>query len=47
MGIPQEDNKLILLYNGLKRKASIPTDDLIPKTRRGRNHHYGISDSHY
>ena len=42
MGIPQEkrkDNKLILLYKGIKGKASIPTDDLIPKTRRGRNQH--------
>ena len=25
------------LYKGLKGKARIPTDDLIPKTRRGRN----------
>ena len=36
MGIPQkkeEDNRLILLYKGLKGKASVPTDDLIPKTR--------------
>ena len=24
---------------GLKGKARIPTDDLIPKTRRGRNQH--------
>ena len=42
MGIPQErrkDNRLILLYKGLKDKASIATDDLIPKTRRGRNQH--------
>ena len=28
---------LILLYKGLKGKASVPTDDLIPKTRRCRN----------
>ena len=28
MGIPQE-----------KEEAGIPTDDLIPKTRRGRNQH--------
>ena len=28
------DNRLILLYKGLKGKARIPTDDLIPKTRR-------------
>ena len=26
------DNRLILLYKGLKSKARIPTDDLIPKT---------------
>ena len=30
----RKDNRLILLY-----KARIPTDDLIPKTRRGRNQH--------
>ena len=35
----RKDNRLILLYNGLKGKAKIPTDDLIPKTRRGRNQH--------
>ena len=29
----RKDNRLILLYTGLKGKASIPTDDLIPKTR--------------
>ena len=28
----RKDNRLILLYKGLKGKASIPTDDLIPKT---------------
>ena len=45
MGIPyiykkmRKDNRLILLYKGLKGKARIPTDDLIPKTRRGRNQH--------
>ena len=33
------DNRRLLLYKGLKGKASIPTDDLIPKTRRGRNQH--------
>ena len=33
------DNRLILLYKGLKGKAKIPTDDLIPKTRRCRNSH--------
>ena len=36
----RKDNRLILLYNkGLKGKASVPTDDLIPKTRRCRNQH--------
>ena len=35
----RKDNRLILLYKGLKGKASIPTDDLIPKTMRGRNQH--------
>ena len=35
----RKDNRLILLYKGVKSKASIPTDDLIPKTRRGRNQH--------
>ena len=34
MRIPQE--RLILLYKG---QASVPTDDLIPKTRRCRNQH--------
>ena len=33
------DNRLILLYKGLKGKARIPTDDLIPKTMRCRNGH--------
>ena len=27
------------MYKGLKGKARIPTDDLIPKVRRCRNHH--------
>ena len=27
----RKDNRLILLYKGLKGKAIIPTDDLIPK----------------
>ena len=27
----RKDNRLILLYKGLKGKARIPTDDLIPK----------------
>ena len=35
----RKDNRIILLYKGLKGKARIPTDDLIPKTRRGRNQH--------
>ena len=33
----RKDNRPILLYKGLKGKAKIPADDLIPKTRRGRN----------
>ena len=35
----RKDRRLILLYKGLKGKASIPTDDLIPKTRCCRNQH--------
>ena len=35
----RKDKRLILLYKGLKGKAMIPTDDLISKTRRGRNQH--------
>ena len=35
----RKDNILILLYKGLKGKTSVPTDELIPKTRRGRNQH--------
>ena len=35
----RKDNRLILLYKGLKGKADVPTDDLIPKTRRCRNQH--------
>ena len=35
----RKDNRLILFYKGLKGKARIPTDDLIPKARRGRNQH--------
>ena len=34
----RKDNRLILLYKGLY-KASVPTGDLIPKTRRCRNQH--------
>ena len=36
MGISKKrrnDSRLILLYKGLKGKARIPTDDLIPKNR--------------
>ena len=29
----RKDSRLILLYKGLKGKARIPTDDLIPKNR--------------
>ena len=32
------DNRLILLYKGLKGADSIPTNDLIPTTRSCRNH---------
>ena len=35
----RKDNRLILLYKGLKGKARIPTDDRIPKTMRGRDQH--------
>ena len=35
----RKDNRLILLYKGLKGKASVPTEDLIPKTKRCRNQH--------
>ena len=35
----RKDNRLILLFKGLKGKARIPTDDLIPKTRHGRYQH--------
>ena len=35
----RKDNTLILLYKGLKGKARIPTDDLIPKPRRYRHQH--------
>ena len=35
----RKKNRLILLYNGLKGKARIPTGDIIPKTRRCRNQH--------
>ena len=36
----RKDNRLIiLLYKGLKGKASVPTYDIIPKTRPCRNQH--------
>ena len=35
----RKDNRLILLYKGLKGKARMPTDDFIPKTKRYRNEH--------
>ena len=35
----RKDNRLILLYKGLNGKACVPTDDLIPRTRRSRNQH--------
>ena len=33
------DSRLILLYKGMRGKASIPTDDLIPLVRHCRNDH--------
>ena len=42
----RKDNRLILLYKGLKGKASVPTDDLIPKTRRCRNQHSTAFQTH-
>ena len=35
----RRDSRVILLYKGLKDKASIPTDDLIRLVRRCRNDH--------
>ena len=35
----RKKDRLILLYKSMKGKASIPKDDLISKTRRGRNQH--------
>ena len=35
----RKDYRLILLYKGLKGKARIPIDDLVPKTRHCRNQH--------
>ena len=34
----RKDNRLILLCKGLKGKASLPTDDLIPLTQSGKTH---------
>ena len=42
----RKDSRLLLLYKGLKGKARIPTDDLIPKNRHCRNQHsFGFSDT--
>ena len=41
----RKDNRLTLLYKCLKGKSSIPTNDLIPKTRRCRNQHCMPLDS--
>ena len=35
----RKDNRLILLYKGLKGKYSLSADDLVPRTRRTRNQH--------
>ena len=35
----RKDRRLVLLSKGLKGKARLPTDDLIPKNRRCRNQH--------
>ena len=35
----RKDNRLILLYKGLKGNASVPTDDCIPKTGCCGNQH--------
>ena len=42
----RKDNMLILLYKGLKDKARIPPDDLIPKNRRFRNQHSIVFQIH-
>ena len=42
----RKDNRLVLLYKGLKGKARIPTDDLIPKNRRCRNQHSLVFQIH-
>ena len=43
-----KDNRLIVIlrYKGLKDKASQPTDDLIPKTMRGKNQHSMAFQTH-
>ena len=43
-----KDNRLIVIlrYKGLKDKASQPTDDLIPKTMRGKNQHSVAFQTH-
>ena len=40
------DSRLILLYKGLKGKASIPTDDLISLVRHWRNN-YSMNMSYH
>ena len=35
----RKDSRLIMLYKGLKVEASIPTNDLVPPSRRTRNHY--------
>ena len=35
----RKDNRIVLLYKGLKGRAKIPTDDLIPQNRCCRNQH--------
>ena len=42
----RKDNRLILLYKGLKGKASVPIDDLIPQTRRCINQHSMAFQTH-
>ena len=40
------DYGLILIYKSLKGTASIPIDDLFPKSRRGRNQHTMAFQTH-
>ena len=43
----RKDNRLILMYKGLKGKARIPTDDLILKEQAlQKSTLIGLSDSH-